>query len=109
MNIRYRVDLNEAEHTQLAALLNGGSHVQRWRLAPPEGAPPDAPAGHADEAWAVAFSTDGRTLATGSDDTDDRETIKLWDPASGTLRLAWYGGTGTVSSLAFAPGGAALA
>jgi len=29
MNIRYRVDLNEAEHTQLAALLNGGTHVVR--------------------------------------------------------------------------------
>jgi len=29
MNIRYRVDLDEAEHTQLAALLNGGSHAVR--------------------------------------------------------------------------------
>jgi transposase len=29
MNIRYRVDLNEAEHTQLAALLNGGRHAVR--------------------------------------------------------------------------------
>ena len=29
MNIRYRVDLNEAEHTQLAALLNGGTHAVR--------------------------------------------------------------------------------
>ena len=29
MNIRYRVDLNEAEHTQLAALLNGGSQAVR--------------------------------------------------------------------------------
>src|SRR4051812_40924615 len=29
MNIRYRVDLNEAEHTQLAALLDGGTHAVR--------------------------------------------------------------------------------
>jgi transposase len=29
MNIRYRVDLSEAEHTQLAALLNGGNHAVR--------------------------------------------------------------------------------
>ena len=29
MTIRYRVDLDEAEHTQLAALLNGGSHAVR--------------------------------------------------------------------------------
>jgi transposase len=29
MNIRYRVDLKEAEHTELAALLNGGTHAVR--------------------------------------------------------------------------------
>src|SRR3954466_14504268 len=29
MTIRYRVDLNEAEHSQLAALLNGGTHAVR--------------------------------------------------------------------------------
>jgi transposase len=29
MTIRYRVDLNEAEHAQLAALLNGGKHAAR--------------------------------------------------------------------------------
>src|SRR3954454_12130274 len=29
MNIRYWGDLNEAEHTQLAALLNGGTHAVR--------------------------------------------------------------------------------
>jgi transposase len=29
MNIHYRVDLNEAEHTQLAALRHGGTHAVR--------------------------------------------------------------------------------
>ena len=29
MNIRYRVDLDEAEHSQLAALLNGGTQAVR--------------------------------------------------------------------------------
>ena len=29
MNIRYRADLNEAEHSLLAALLNGGTHAVR--------------------------------------------------------------------------------
>jgi transposase len=29
MNIRYRVALNEAEHSQLAAVLNGGTHAVR--------------------------------------------------------------------------------
>ncbi len=29
MNIRYRVELSEAEHAQLVALLNGGKHAAR--------------------------------------------------------------------------------
>jgi hypothetical protein len=29
MNIRYRVDLSDAERTQLTALLNGGTHAAR--------------------------------------------------------------------------------
>ena len=29
MTIRYRVDLDEAEHAQLAALLNGGTQAVR--------------------------------------------------------------------------------
>jgi transposase len=29
MNIRYRVDLDEAEHNELAALLNGGTYAVR--------------------------------------------------------------------------------
>ena len=29
MNLRYRVDLNEAAHNELAALLNGGTHAVR--------------------------------------------------------------------------------
>src|SRR4051794_147349 len=29
MNIRYRVDLDDAEHTQLAAMLSGGTHAAR--------------------------------------------------------------------------------
>ena len=44
---------------------------------------PAQPAGHADEAWSLAFSPDGSVLASGSDDTDEPKTIKLWDVATG--------------------------
>jgi eukaryotic-like serine/threonine-protein kinase len=80
--------------------------AQIWRIEPPAPLPL---AGHTDEAWAVAFSRNGDLIATGSDDTDDRQTIKLWESKSGKLKLGWYGETGTVSSLAFAPDGQVLA
>jgi WD40 repeat protein/serine/threonine protein kinase len=70
---------------------------------------PPSPAGHKDEAWAAAYSPDGKILATGSDDTDEPQTIKLWDPATGQLIRGWYGGVGTVASLAFSPDGRSLA
>eukprot|EP00182_Erythrolobus_australicus_P001950 CAMPEP_0185833472 /NCGR_PEP_ID=MMETSP1353-20130828/2962_1 /TAXON_ID=1077150 /ORGANISM="Erythrolobus australicus, Strain CCMP3124" /LENGTH=51 /DNA_ID=CAMNT_0028531767 /DNA_START=37 /DNA_END=189 /DNA_ORIENTATION=+ len=35
--------------------------------------------GHSDEVWSVAFSTDGKWLATGSWDY----TVKLWNVATG--------------------------
>jgi WD40 repeat protein/serine/threonine protein kinase len=77
-----------------------------WRLDPYE---PPKLAGHSDEAWAVAFSPDGRLLASGSDDTDEKQTIKLWDPAKGKLVRGWFAGEGTVSKVAFSPDGKVLA
>ena len=70
---------------------------------------PPSPAGHKDEAWAAAYSPDGKILATGSDDTDEPQTIKLWDPATGKLIRGWNGESGTVASLAFAPDSQTLA
>src|SRR4051795_4107963 len=60
MNIRYRVDLNEAEHAQLAALLNGGTHaVRKIKRAQILLA---ANAGVSDEAIASSVSVGGSTV-----------------------------------------------
>ncbi len=83
------------------ALLTGRDGPRIWRLDPQAGSV--EPAGHSDEAWAVAFSPRGEILASGSDDTHERRTIKLWDPAAGRELAAWKGHTATVSAIAFSP------
>ncbi len=53
----------------------------------------------------VAFSPDGKVLASGSDD----QTIKLWDVQTGRTLQTLMGHSGNVFSVAFSPDGKVLA
>jgi WD40 repeat protein len=61
--------------------------------------------GQGAEVWSVAFSPDGKTLASGS----ENGTIKLWDPATGDQRLTLRGHTQRISTVVFSPDGTTLA
>jgi WD40 repeat protein len=61
--------------------------------------------GHSSEAWRVAFSPDGKRLATGATD----QTVRIWDPRTGDEMLILRGHSGSIADLVFSPDGKRLA
>ncbi|HTU19960.1 MAG TPA: protein kinase [Gemmataceae bacterium] len=61
--------------------------------------------GHTREVWQVAFSPDGRWLASGSSDN----TVRVWDLATGIQRHKLEGHSAGVASVPFSPDGKLLA
>lgn len=60
--------------------------------------------GHCGHVFCVAFSPDGKTIATGSNDN----TIKLWDTNSGQATRTLLGHSWSVVAVAFSPDGETL-
>jgi eukaryotic-like serine/threonine-protein kinase len=82
----------------------GGDHdLSIWRPSSPN--TDDAFADHHDEVWSLAFSPDGKTIASGGDD----EAIRLWDPATCQEKAVLRSHEATISSLAFRPDGRVIA
>ncbi|KAI9034767.1 WD40 repeat domain-containing protein, partial [Aspergillus affinis] len=61
--------------------------------------------GHSSAVQAVAFSPDGQTIASGSND----KTIKLWNAATGEQRQTLEGHSDSVRAVAFSPDGRTIA
>jgi WD40 repeat protein len=61
--------------------------------------------GHADAVCAIAWSPDGRRLASGSGD----KTVQVWDAALGEHRFTYTGHARAVAAVSWSPDGQSIA
>ena len=87
---------------RLAAVVSAKDRFEVWEL---EGSAPRRIEALSGEASAVAFSADGKTLAT----TDPQRTLRLWDLATRSERAHLQAGDAQLSGVVFSPDGAFLA
>lgn len=99
---KFSDDLSYAPDGKSVALICNADSVRIWR--PWESSTLPILAGHQAEAWTVAFSPDGETLASGGDD----HVVRLWDLRSGSQK-GILKHPSLVSKLAFSPDGQTLA
>ena len=70
-----------------------------------EGKPRASLEGYTGDVYSIAWSPNGKLLATGSDD----RTVKLWDAATGKMLADLPGHTDSICSVAWSPNGKTLA
>jgi WD40 repeat protein len=97
----YTVAFSPGDGHQLAVGSVGAVNVWDWR----NGQILHNFAGNVNHAISVAFSRDGRRLASGN----WQRTAKLWDPEAGGESLCSFTDSGKVAALAFSPDGGRLA
>src|SRR5262249_41940233 len=65
--------------------------------------------GHTAAVWGVAYSLDGRRLASAGGELGQPGEIRIWDVATGAEVRSWRGHADRVLSVAFSPDGSRLA